>query len=683
MLQIKLFIGIELASIISVHAQEKKDTVPLLQEVVVEAFHGRTYWKDLPASIAIIQKKELRNSPTTNFIPVVNMVPGIRMEERSPGSYRLSIRGSLLRSPFGVRNLKVYWNGLPLTDGGGNTYLNLIDLWQVTGIEIVKGPVAAAYGAGTGGAVLLRTDTEVQTNGLHQFSAAITGGSFGLFQQQAAWQYANESFSNSVKQVHLQSDGYRQQSAMRRDAINWQATLRKKKQVWRFLGFYTDLYYQTPGGITETQFKQNPKLARQPAGLLPGAVQQQTAVYNKTGYAGTHLEWLLNGQHSIRSFAMGSLTSFRNPFITNYEQRAEDNIGFGTQWQYKQQKGLRNIQWNTGMEWQYQHALIDNYGNRKGIKDTVQYKDKVYAVQWFVFSQVQYQFHPKWLLGAGISSNQQLYRYKRRTDFNATFMKRQMNAVLTPRLALSYRLHPAITFYAVAAKGFSAPTLAEFRPSDGNFYEDLDAETGWNIELGWKGYLLNNTVQFDIAWYRFRLNNAIVRRNTAAGTEYFVNAGSTLQNGLEAMIKATIISSTQHFIKQLTVTSSYSYQPYTFSAYKQGNTDYSGNRLTGVPGNTWVTGVRLETAPGWYCDVILNATAAIPLNDANDAYAAAYQLLQGRTGYRKKRVEIFLGIDNALNQLYSLGNDINAAGRRFYNAAPPRNFMFGMNFELR
>lgn len=664
-------------------AQEKKDTIAALNEVVVEAFHGRAGWKDLPASIAIIQKKELRNSPTVSLVPVLNTISGVRMEERSPGSYRLSVRGSLLRSPFGVRNLKVYWNGLPLTDGGGNTYLNLVDLSQVTSAEVLKGPVAAAYGAGTGGALLLRTDPDSETVQGHQFSAGLTGGSYGLFQQQTGWEYKTDSFNATLKQLHTQSDGYRQQSAMRRDAIHWQATIRKKKQIWRLLAFYTDLFYQTPGGINETQFKQNPQLARQPAGTLPGAVQQQTAIYNKTGYTGVHHEWVLNQHNSIRSFATGSLTSFRNPFITNYEERAEDNIGAGTQWQYKFEKGIQRLQWNTGMEWQYQHALIDNYGNRNGIKDTVQYKDKVYTVQWFIFSQVQYRFHAKWWLSAGVSTNEQLYRYQRRTDPVPLFIKNKINAVLTPRVALSYQLTPRLTLYGVAAKGFSAPTLAEFRPSDGNFYEALNAESGWNMEIGWKGTFFKNTIQFDIAWYRFRLNNAIVRRNNAVGAEYFVNAGSTMQQGFEAMIKANIISGKEQWVRQLTISSAYSYQPYTFTNYRQGNTDYSGNKLTGVPPHVWVTGMQLETASGWYLHLSLNATAAIPLNDANDAYANAYQLLQGRTGYRKKRVEVFVGIDNGLNQVYSLGNDSNALGRRYYNTAAPRNIMFGMNFGLR
>lgn len=663
--------------------QDSSKTIASLQEVVVQAFHGKTAWKQLPASIAILQKSEFRNNPLPSFVPVFNTVSGVRMEERSPGSYRLSIRGSLLRSPFGVRNIKVYWNGLPLTDGGGNTYLNLTDLSQVTGAEILKGPVAAAYGAGTGGAVLLKTEASEYESDRHHLSGALSGGSYGLFQQQAGWEYRSSSFTSKVQQVHLQSGGYRQQSRMRRDGLNWHASWQKKKQVWRVLALYTDLFYQTPGGINEAQFTMNPQQARQPAGILPGAVQQQTAIYNKTAYAGVHHEWKMNEKSSLRSFVNGSLTAFKNPFITNFEERIEDNAGAGTQWQYKWGNDVHQLQWNTGIEWQYQFSSIDNFGNRRGVKDTLQYSDRVHASQWFVFTQLQYQLSDKWMIQAGVSSNEQSYRYKRLDSVNMGYLTKKIRSVITPRIALSYQITPTITWYALAAKGFSAPTLAEFRPSDGNFYGDLNAETGWNFEIGWKGYLFHDQLQFDVSWYRFRLNNAIVRRNSASGAEYFVNAGSTIQQGFEAMLKAKLISGKTKGIKNVYLTSSFSYQPYRFENYRQGNTVFDGNPLTGVPRYIWVTGVQVETVGGLYLHTSINATAAVSLNDANDARAKPYQLLQGRTGYRKNRFEVFLSMDNGLNQVYSLGNDINAVGRRYYNAAAPRNFTFGMNFGLR
>ena len=73
------------------------------------------------------------------------------MEERSPGSYRMNIRGSTLRSPFGVRNVKIYWDEIPFTDAGGNTYLNQLSYYNFNSLEVIKGPGGSVYGAGTGG----------------------------------------------------------------------------------------------------------------------------------------------------------------------------------------------------------------------------------------------------------------------------------------------------------------------------------------------------------------------------------------------------------------------------------------------------------------------------------------------------------------------------------------------------
>jgi iron complex outermembrane receptor protein len=55
-------------------------------------------------------------------------VPGVQMDERGHGgSTRLSIRGSLLRAPYGVLGVKVYWGPFPLHLADGSTPLELLD----------------------------------------------------------------------------------------------------------------------------------------------------------------------------------------------------------------------------------------------------------------------------------------------------------------------------------------------------------------------------------------------------------------------------------------------------------------------------------------------------------------------------------------------------------------------------
>lgn len=668
------------------NSQLHSDNDSSLQEVVVNAFYSRQHWKTLPAAVAVITAKEMNRYAGTSLVPVLNAVPGIRMEERSPASYRLSIRGSLLRSPFGVRNVKLYWNGIPLTDAGGNAYLNMVDMSQLSGAEIIKGPVASMYGAGTGGALLLKSDQYFSATPQNHFTAGITGGSFGLFQQQAGWQYSTQNFASSVQQTHQQSDGYREQSGTRKDIFKWQGSWQNAKQEFRFLVFYADIFYQTPGGITLAQMQTNPKLSRQPTGALPGAVQQKSAVYNKTIFGGLHHELDLGNHFSVKSFITGNHTSFTNPFITNYEKRGEANAGAGSNLVYQTSTAHTSFQWMNGAEWLYNHSLINDFGNRSGNADTVQFKDEVHAVQWFAFSQVKYMIDDTWSFTAGLSLNNQSYRYKRLTDPGSLFVTRNINSVFTPRLAVLYRLTKNISLYAIAAKGFSPPALAELRPSDGNYYANLEAEYGWNYETGIKGELLDQRLQFDVAAYFFKLKNAIVRRNNTAGAEYFVNAGGTKQNGVEAFVKYQLIQKSKGFISGLTAWSSYSYQPYRFDDYRQISNNYSGNELTGVPRNIWLGGVDMETSKGLYMNASLNCTSKLPLTDANDAYAAAYQLLQLKTGYRckqkGKQFDIFFGVDNLLNQAYSLGNDINAAGKRYYNPAGTINVYTGVLYRF-
>ena len=49
---------------------------------------------------------------------------------------------------------------------------------------------------------------------------------------------------------------------------------------------------------------------------------------------------------------------------------------------------------------------------------------------------------------------------------------------------------------------------------------------------------------------------------------------------------------------------------------------------------------------------------------------------------RNFKIQIFAGIDNVLNEKFSLGNDINAFGNRYFNPAPERNYYAGLKFEL-
>jgi iron complex outermembrane receptor protein len=50
--------------------------------------------------------------------------------------------------------------------------------------------------------------------------------------------------------------------------------------------------------------------------------------------------------------------------------------------------------------------------------------------------------------------------------------------------------------------------------------------------------------------------------------------------------------------------------------------------------------------------------------------------------FGKVQLGLFAGVDNLLNQKYSLGNDLNAFGNRYFNPAPTRNYFGGAKFAF-
>src|SRR5262245_23392762 len=133
------------------------DSSKTLNEVTVKAYEQNRRLIEVAAPVALTGQVQLNRFGNMSILPALNITPGVNMEERSPGSYRLNIRGSSLRSQFGVRDVKIYLNEIPLTDPSGNTYLNQLSYYNFNSIEIIKGPASSLYGAGIGGAMLIHT----------------------------------------------------------------------------------------------------------------------------------------------------------------------------------------------------------------------------------------------------------------------------------------------------------------------------------------------------------------------------------------------------------------------------------------------------------------------------------------------------------------------------------------------
>lgn len=665
-------------------AQNIQDSTIQLQPLELKLhFAKQSLLSSTSSTHSLTENHILQQQPTT-LLTSMNTIAGIRMEERSPGSYRIAMRGSLIRSPFGIRNTKVYIDEFPLTDAGGNTYLNILDPSFIRRIHIVKGPDGSIYGANTGGVV--RIEPKGYDDVKDRIELNLSAGSYGLFQQQIGLQKKiNNKYQFSLNQSLIRSDGYRDHTALNKKAFQtahqWDYNATSQLRLY---ALYSDLYYQTPGGLTRSQYDSNPRQARPAAGPNPSAEEQKAAIYNKTLYGGLSHRKVINENLFHHIAVYGSNTDFKNPFISNFEVRNENNIGFRTFLSWNKIGIKRNIQMQIGAEATFGWNKIDNYDNEKGVKGNLQAKDDLDNQSINLFYRTQIEILKNWNVEASLGLNKNSISY-------STYYPKNEQGVINfdlewmPRLATSY-IHENMSWRISYAKGYSTPTLAEVRSSDNIINTNLHAEKGNNYEIGYKLKSKNERFIFDIAAYNFVMKNGIIRQLNDAGVEYYSNVGEMKQKALESTIWFHVPIKKGLF-KAINFQNAFTYNHYRFGNYKINDDNHDGKKITAVPDFVISNSLSLFLDHQFQLNIYHNFTSSSPLNDNNTVNSKKFNLVQTKLNWKtnlskKLEIQLYFGVDNLLNQKYSLGNDINAFGGRFFNAAPARNYYSGVKMLI-
>ncbi|WP_240336893.1 TonB-dependent receptor [Rufibacter psychrotolerans] len=651
-----------------------------LQEVVVRGFETRRPLQKTAGAIGLLSTRDLERFPQTTLVPALNTLPGVRMEERATASYRLSIRGSSLRAPYGVRNVKIYLNEVPLVEANGTIPLNMLDAATIGNVEVIKGPAGSVYGAGTGGTVLLETvrptESSVMAGGLV--------GSYGLRRGFVGASVASEK-SNLLLRFDRQTlDGYREQSAMDRKTLLLSGQFYpNQKQYFSFHALYSDLFYELPGALTREQFDQNPRAARQ-------LNKDQNASLNVEGLnLGFVHNYQFNERWSNTTSFFGVFSFLNHPFVTDYERNTNQSFGGRTRTTYRTMVGNFPARFTLGAEAHRRFINARQYVNNAGTPGKLNYDDEVTVKEGFVFGQAEVDLPLDFLLSLGASVNSLRYDIARVSEAatNPNYqLTRKIDAQFSPRIGLVKVISPTLSAHASVSAGFSPPTEAEVRPSDASINFGLQPERGTNYEVGVRGNLLNQRFTFDVVAFHFKLKETIVSRTTLGGVAVFANAGATRQQGVEVAAGYAFVQAPEEALSLVRLWSTYTYNHFRFRNYQQNENDFSGNRLTGTAPHVAVMGLDVETNPGFYLNATANYSDEIPLNDANTVYAPNYFILGARAGFRRTfleqwSVDLYGGVDNATDRDYSLGNDLNAFGNRYFQAAPGRNFYGGVQLK--
>ena len=668
----------------SVIGQAKKDTTALA-EIKIMASPIVARLQESTASVAVIEKAAIQKSDGVILTTVLNKIAGVYMQQGALNTNRITIRGIGARTPFGTTRIKTYFDNIPLTNAEGESSIEDIDLETIGRIEIIKGPNASSFGAGLGGTIHLLSNPIA---GQESFArSSTTYGSFGLLKQSFSGGYAQEHSNVYANYSHLQSEGFRQNSSYDRKSVHLQA----KQKIGTsgslsFLGVYTKQKAFIASSINESDFNDNPQKAASTWLASQGFESYDKFLFG-IGYEqqlGEH--WTLN----TTVFANYKKAFEPRPFDILEDQSSA--LGLRSTVNYKSAFLAVPFEMSIGTEIAfdtYRFSLFrnlylaqPNQGSVKGNEFSTKKQNSSYQ-NYFV--QMDFSLSPKWHLETGLAFNTTQYALQDLFGSGAApKLDYSFGTILSPRAGISYSFTKNQTVFSAVSKGFSTPTVAETLTPVGQINTDLQPEIGWNYELGWKVRALDNKLYTEISFFSTQISNLLVARRTADDQYIGINAGESSHKGIELLVNYQLIKTSQW---EISTNLSAALNHFRFKDFIDNKSDYSGNKLTGVPNAQWNIGIDVATRSGFSFTTSYLSVGTIPLNDQNSKYTDAYSLVDFKTTYafpilKNIKATVSAGANNLTNSRYAASILPNAVGfgtalPRAYYPGTPRNYYGG------
>lgn len=677
-----------------------------LNEITVTGFESNRKLLETAGAVSVLTSRDLLRNNQISLLPVLNTVPGVKMEEEAPGNFKISLRGSALRDPYGLRNIKVYWNDIPLTSPDNSASHSLsFDPGQIGSVEIIKGPAGSIYGAGTGGVILLKNNKpKAEENSLN---AGFTGGSYGLARSNITYKTSTNNFNLSLNYIHQNYNGYRQNEWSNKDAINlFGQFYTSEKRTITFIANHDEGSFGIAGSVDSTWAVKTPRKAVQ------FCLDNKTGV-NKYTYtlAGVAQNYKFSDNFSNTTSIYTSFQTLNHPYgqsiyYNGFLKSATGGYGGRTRFTFSPKLGTIQSRFTIGDELQTESLLNGTYNITNDVPGTwpetgaLQSNNQIISNVNILFVQAEFDLPLHFLLTLGSSINSLSYNVTdlvpQSTNYTSYSGIFNFSSTVSPRVALVKTFNQNVAAHASISYGFSPPTLSEVNNGDGTFNTDLKAEKGINYEAGLRGTLLNEALNFDASVYNMNLTNAILPYYLANGRSNYRNAGATNQKGLELSLYYYALQNANQTITLLKPWITYAYSNFHFKDYlietynsttkTTIETDNSGKKVTGVSPNILNAGVDLELKQGIYFNTVLNYVSRTPINDKNTFYQHQYTLLAGKVGYRMPlgqfMLDVFAGSNNLLNAKYSSWINFNADASSnpptFYNPSAGINFYGGI-----
>lgn len=708
-MRLLLLVIFSLLACYRVHAQTPgNDTTTYhTDSVIVYASREAQTVTTTPAPVTILSSADLARTGTTVSVEdALRKVPGLFINNRynfAQGE-RISIRGLGSRSQFGVRNVKLLLDGIPLTFADGQSQLNTVEMSSIGSIEVLRGPSASLYGNASGGVIYLRSQYEDST--ALRFAPKILAGSNGLQKRQIQLGGSSGRAHYMLTGSETLYEGFREFSTAH--LYNLTSLLRydigDSSTISLLLHLHSTPYAFNPGGMSKQELDANrttTRFAVRKSGAGKEVQQGQTGVQYSTSFG---------GQHHVDIGVFGILRALYNPIFGRFIDLDRKAGGMRSIYTFDLPSRSSLLRISAGFDAEFQSdnrmeyaslGISDDMANRSPDADVLAAvgKGELLTNQQEnisttgLFSRLSL-LTEKWLFSLGGRLDAYTFRVDDRLA-GAQSGSVSFNR-FSPSAGIIHYLSSGVHIYGNISTAFQTPTANELgnTPSGNGFNRDLRPETLLGLETGLR--LFFSRLSIEAAGFTFTTRNQIIpyQVSTNSDVTYYRNAGATRNTGAE-------LSFLFQPTDGLRVRMQYTYMHYIFTDYLRqdgnGTVQLAGKLIPGVPEHQAFAGIGYDHPSGLSAEFNAQWVSSYYANDDNgspDGNSAlqdsftnpGYVVFDTRLGYRFTwsawELSLFGGINNLFDTMYNASIIPNAAGNRFFEPAPGRTVYAGIEIPI-
>lgn len=690
-------------------------SVSNLQQIMVTANREASLRTESPVAISKLSAVIINDTKPVLITELINKIPGVVMLNYNNEQHAMAIRQPMGTSPYFL----YLEDGIPLRPMGIFNHNALIEMnvFNISGIEVIKGPASSLYGAeAVGGTInfITHRPTAVPT-----VKVGVQGDQWGY----KRFQYGAGGMIGKKLGVYIsgfeakQKDSWQTYSDYDKSSINGRLDYFLSKKTTLTASFSGNEYYSDmAGGVdsiafyhrqysSTTDFTYRKVHSQRTRFTVSHKWNDQNETLLTLAYRDNYIEQ--NPNYAIRWTSGSTLASGERNRNTFYSKVAM--LQHTRKFNFLSARLLTgaSIDYSPTNYWAYKIDLaaqlrpdgksVEKYSITQERPDTQLSNYQANLKNYAVYSQFEINPYERLKITLGLRYDKMAFDYANHLD-GASGAKSYEQ--FTPKVGATFDLLHDKGLYLNFSEGFSPPGLtAIFRkrpnalPTGAEFYYNLEPAKFNNLEIGGWGAFFDNKIYVDAAAYQMTGYKELLNVRQQDNSTDYQSAGKTLHRGVEYSI--TCKPGTQWFFRFGGTNAIHRFEEFDLSARSTDEIkNVNGKDMPQSP--RWIvnsevtykpqylTGFRLslewQRIGSWYQDQLNNVRY-----DQKGLFGLkGVSYLNLRAGYERKGVEVFAHVMNLTDELYAnaatRGNA--ATDRTTFTPAAPRTCVLGIQYTF-